>query len=43
VIKELLGLGTSLAGRVLIYDGLASDFRTVKLPKDPACPGCSGA
>jgi adenylyltransferase/sulfurtransferase len=43
VVKELLGMGTSLAGRVLIYDGLTADFRTVKLPKDPTCPGCSGA
>ena len=43
VIKELLGLGTSLAGSVLIYDGLKADFRKVRLGKDPECPGCSKA
>lgn len=43
VIKELLGLGTSLAGSVLIYDGLKADFRKVQLGKDPECPGCSKA
>ena len=43
VIKELLGLGTSLAGSVLVYDGLKADFRKVRLNKDPECPGCSKA
>jgi len=43
VIKELLGLGTSLAGSVLIYDGLGATFRKVRLNRDPGCPGCSGA
>ena len=39
-LKELLGLGDSLAGKLLIYDGLSAQFRTVKLPKDPVCPDC---
>ena len=43
VIKELLGLEPSLAGEVLIYNGLAAEFRKVKLLKDPACPCCSRA
>jgi len=43
VIKELLGLGTSLAGWVLVYAGLGGNFRKVRLNRDPACPGCSGA
>ena len=43
VIKELLGLGTSLAGSVLIYDGLNTNFRKVTLNKDPKCPACSKA
>jgi molybdopterin-synthase adenylyltransferase len=41
VLKELLSLGDSLAGRLLIYDGLAATFRNVALPADPACADCS--
>lgn len=41
-IKEIAGAGESLAGRLLIFDGLALDARTVKLPPDPACPVCGG-
>lgn len=40
VIKEILGIGDSLAGSMLIYDGLAAVFRKVKLRRDPACPLC---
>ncbi len=39
-IKEITGLGTGLAGRLLIYDGLAANTRTLKLPADPSCPDC---
>lgn len=40
VIKELLPLGESLAGRLMLYDGLAGRFRTITLKADPACPDC---
>ncbi len=40
VIKELLGIGESLAGRLLLYDSLGTSFHTVKLKADPACPLC---
>ena len=40
VIKELLQLGESLAGRLMLYDGLGGDFRTIRLPADPACADC---
>jgi molybdopterin/thiamine biosynthesis adenylyltransferase len=40
VLKELLGLGESLSGRLLIYDGLATEFRTIRIPRDPACRLC---
>lgn len=43
VLKELLGIGESLAGMLLIYDGLKGEFRKIKLPRDPACPVCAGA
>lgn len=42
VLKELLGLGESLSGRLLIYDALAAEFRSFRLPRDPACPLCAG-
>lgn len=38
VIKEITGAGDSLAGRLLIYDGLAARARTVKLAWDPQNP-----
>jgi adenylyltransferase/sulfurtransferase len=40
VLKEILGLGDSLSGRLMIYDALAPAFRTVRIAKDPACPCC---
>lgn len=39
-IKELLGLGESLSGSLLIYDALDTQFRRIKLKRDPACPLC---
>jgi len=39
-IKEILGIGESLAGRLLIYDALEMSFRKVKVPKNPDCPLC---
>lgn len=38
VIKEITGTGTSLAGKLLIYDALDTRFRTVKLKWDPKNP-----
>jgi len=39
-IKLLLGIGESIAGRLLLIDTLAATFRTVRLRKDPTCPAC---
>jgi adenylyltransferase/sulfurtransferase len=39
-IKEIVGIGESLAGRLAIYDGLSATMRTIRLPRDPACPDC---
>ncbi|HEY5948349.1 MAG TPA: molybdopterin-synthase adenylyltransferase MoeB [Kofleriaceae bacterium] len=39
-IKLILGLGTTLAGRLLVYDALATRFRELKLRRDPKCPTC---
>lgn len=40
VVKELLGIGDSMAGKLLIYDALSVTFRVVKVPRDPGCPLC---
>ena len=39
-IKEILGIGESLAGSLLLYDALSTRFRKIALPADPACPSC---
>jgi sulfur-carrier protein adenylyltransferase/sulfurtransferase len=39
-IKVLLGIGNTLAGRLLQYDSLGMTFRTFKLRRDDNCPGC---
>ena len=40
VLKEILGLGESLKGRLLIYDALSTNFRKLKAHRDPACALC---
>jgi molybdopterin-synthase adenylyltransferase len=40
VLKEIMGIGETLAGRLLIWDALATRFRTIRLKRDPACPAC---
>ena len=39
-IKLLLGVGTSLLGRFLVFDALAMDFMDVKIERNPDCPLC---
>ena len=40
VLKEVLGIGESLAGRLLTWDALAARFRLIALPADPSCLFC---
>ena len=40
VLKLILGKGTPLKGELLIYDALRTNFRKVKIPKNPDCPIC---
>ncbi len=40
VIKYILGIGESLAGRLLLVDALGMNFRQLKLRKNPDCPAC---
>ena len=39
-IKLILGIGDSLAGRLLLIDANAMSFRTMNVRKNPACPAC---
>ena len=39
-LKLVLGLGETLAGRLLLVDALTMQFRTVNVKRDPACPAC---
>ena len=40
VIKELLGIGEGLAGRLLLVDALYATFDTITVRADPLCPLC---
>ncbi|MFQ5464348.1 MAG: molybdopterin-synthase adenylyltransferase MoeB [Thermodesulfobacteriota bacterium] len=42
-IKEILGIGESLAGNLLIFDALKMGFRKVKVRRDPECALCGGS
>jgi adenylyltransferase/sulfurtransferase len=42
-LKLLSGVGETLCGRLLLFDGLHQEWRTVRLRKDPQCPVCSAA
>ena len=40
VVKLILGKGTSLKGRLVLYDALNMKFRELKLRRNPECPAC---
>jgi molybdopterin/thiamine biosynthesis adenylyltransferase len=40
-LKIILGAGTTLSGRLLVFDALGTKWRTLKLRKDPECRVCS--
>jgi len=39
-LKVLLGLGETLCGRLVVFDGTVHEWRTLKLHRDPHCPVC---
>ena len=39
-VKLILGIGTSLIGRLMLYDALNMKFRELKLRRNPECPIC---
>jgi molybdopterin-synthase adenylyltransferase len=40
VVKEILDIGRSLSGRLLMYDALAASFDEMAIAKRPDCPTC---
>jgi adenylyltransferase/sulfurtransferase len=40
VVKEILGIGQSLSGRLLTYDALAASCDEMAVTKRPDCPTC---
>ena len=42
-VKLITGAGEPLTGRLLIYDALAGETRTVRVAADPDCPVCGGS
>ncbi len=41
-VKLLTGAGEPLTGRLLVYDGLVGESRTLRIGADPECPACGG-
>ena len=42
-IKWVTGAGTSLSGRLLLFDALDLNWRELRLKRDPDCPACGDA
>ena len=40
-LKLILGIGKPLIGKLLLYDALNAEFRSLRLRKDDKCPVCS--
>lgn len=40
-VKEIVGAGETLDGRLLLYDALYAEFRTIRVARQPGCPVCS--
>ena len=43
VVKEILGVGRSLSGSLLMYDALNASFETLAVTKRPGCPTCGAS
>lgn len=40
-LKRVIGCGETLAGRLLLLDGLAMEWRSIAVPRDPVCAVCA--
>lgn len=41
VLRLITGFGDSRIGRLWLYEGLNPEARSIRVPKDPACPICA--
>ena len=39
-LKLITGIGSSLAGRLVLFDGLSMEWHEIALKKNPSCPVC---
>jgi adenylyltransferase/sulfurtransferase len=42
-IKVILGIGKTLEGRILLYDGQDMEFDEIRITKNPECEACGGS
>ena len=42
-LKLLIGCGASLAGRLLLLEGLTMEWRAISIPRDPGCAVCGSS
>lgn len=42
-LKLVAGIGQSLAGRLLLLDGLGMEWREIRVPRDPGCAVCGNS
>ncbi|NVK19807.1 MAG: molybdopterin-synthase adenylyltransferase MoeB [Methylocystaceae bacterium] len=40
ILKEIMNIGQSMSGTLMIYDALHNEFRNVKVKRDSGCPLC---
>lgn len=40
ILKEIMSIGQSMSGTLMIYDALYNEFRNVKVKRDSGCPLC---
>jgi adenylyltransferase/sulfurtransferase len=40
-INSIVGVGADLAGKLHLFDGIALNWRTIRIPPDPNCRACS--
>jgi adenylyltransferase/sulfurtransferase len=39
-VMVVMSLGEDLCGRLVVFDGLQHEWRSLKVPRDPGCPVC---
>ena len=42
-IRHFVEFGDEVAGKLFLFDGLSLNFRTIRIPKEPACKTCGGS